>query len=263
MYGGRRDNQPGERLNHLCYSNPELFEATVRWARAQFDVYDFESVSIMPPDAYISICQCGLCEGKDVPEMGARGKLSNHVWDFVNRVAKEVGKTHPGKYIVCCAYGANTDPPTNIDRLEPNVQVIIVGGRRPRNSLPEQREPIRQLRAGWLAKTDNPLMIFENYPFTDRGFYLPAFTARTMGESINATKGKSRGEDIWLSFGRDFNTKGIGFNHFQVYFTAQMYWGGKQQDAAAMLDEYCRPFSSTASPTGRPWKATRTRSTQH
>ena len=164
LYGGKRDTQLGKRLNHLCYSNEELFQATVRWARAHFDVYDFETAAIMPPDAYISICQCDLCEGKDVPDMGSRGKLSNHVWDFVNRVAKEVGKTHPDKLIVCCAYGANTSPPTNIEKLEPNVQVIIVGGRRPRNSLPEQRTEIRKLRDGWAAKTDNPLMIFENYP---------------------------------------------------------------------------------------------------
>jgi hypothetical protein len=248
LYGGKRDVQPDKRLHHLCYSNEELFQATVRWARAQFDVYDFDSVSIMPPDAYISICQCDLCKGKELPEMGARGKLSNHVWDFVNRVAKEVGKTHPNKKILCCAYGANTDPPTNIGKLQPNVQVMIVGGRRPRNSKPEQRAPIRKLRESWRAKTDNPLMVFENYPFTDRGFYLPAFVARTIGESINATKGISRGEDIWLSFGRDFDTAGIGFNHFQVYFTARMYWGGKQQDAGAMLDEYCRLFYGPAGP---------------
>jgi hypothetical protein len=246
LYGGKRDTESGKRLNHLCYSNQELFEHTVRWSRAQFDVYDFESVSIMPPDAYISICQCELCESKDVPAMGSRGKLSNHVWDFVNRVAKEVGKTHPDKKIVCCAYGANTDPPTNIDKLEPNVHVLIVGGRRPRANLPEQQQAVRELREGWLAKTDNPLMIFENYPFTDRGFYLPAFVARTIGDSINATKGISRGEDIWLSFGRDFDTKGIGFNHFQVYFTARMYWGGPEADVEAMLEEYCRLFYGPA-----------------
>lgn len=249
LYGGKRDNQPGKRLNHLCYSNPELFEQTVAWARAIFDQYDYDSVSIMPPDAYISICQCPLCAGKDSPERGSRGKLSNHVWDFVNRVAKEVGQTHPNKKILCCAYGANTDPPTNLEKLEPNVQVMIVGGRRPSSNKPEQRAAIRELQRGWQAKTDNRLMIFENYPFTARGFYLPAFVANTIGESINATKGFSDGEDIWLSFGRDFDTKGVGFNHFQVYFTARMYWGGPQQDVAAMLEEYCRLFYGPAGPT--------------
>ncbi len=248
LYGGRRDTQTGKRLNHLCYSNEELFDATVKWARAQFDVYDYEAVSIMPPDAYGSICQCELCEGKQVDEMGARGKLSNHVWNFANRVAREVRKTHPKKLIACCAYGANTLPPTNIDKLEPNVQVIIVGGRRPRNSLPEQREYVRRLRAGWLKRTDRPIIIFENYPFTGRGTYLPAFVARTIGESINATKGVSRGEDIWLSFPRTHDDRNIGFDHFQVYFTARMWWGGKDADVEAMLDEYCRLFYGSAGP---------------
>lgn len=246
LYGGKRDNQPGERLNHLCYSNEELFQSTVDWARAQFDVYDYKTVSIMPPDAYIAICQCHLCEGKDVPDMGSRGKLSNHVWDFVNRVAKEVGKTHPDKTIVCCAYGANTNPPTNIDTLEDNVQVVIVGGRRPRNSLPEQRKEIKELRSGWLEITTRPLMIFENYPITGRGFYLPAFTAKSIVESIDATKGISEGEDIWLSIGRDFDTTNVGFNHFQVYFTARSYWGGNNLNADAMLQEYCQQFYGPA-----------------
>jgi tetratricopeptide (TPR) repeat protein len=246
LYGGKRDTQTGNRLNHLCYSNEELFDATVKWARAQFDVYDYEAVSIMPPDAYGSICQCELCKGKQVDEMGSRGKLSNHVWDYANRVAKEIAKTHPDKLIACCAYGANTLPPTGIDKLEPNVQVVIVGGRRPRNSLPEQREYVRSIRSGWLEKTDRPIIIFENYPFTGRGTYLPGFVARTNGESINATKGISRGEDIWLSFPRYHDDPNIGFDHFQVYFTARMWWGGKDADVEALLDEYCRLFYGPA-----------------
>ncbi|MEM0970620.1 MAG: DUF4838 domain-containing protein, partial [Verrucomicrobiota bacterium] len=246
LYGGKRDTDTREKLNHLCYSNEDLFQETVKWARAQFDVYDYHSVSIMPPDAYIAICQGPLCEGKQIDAMGSRGKLSNHVWDFVNRVAKEVGKTHPDKRILCCAYGANTEPPTNIEKLEPNVQVLIVGGRRPRNSLPEQREYVRNLRAGWQAKTDRPLMIFENYPFTGRGVYLPAFVVRTIGESIQATKGISEGEDIWLSFPRDHQDPNIGFDHVQIYFTARMWWGGEEADVGEMLEDYCDRFYGPA-----------------
>jgi len=224
LYGGKRDINTRQKLNHLCYSNEELFRETVKWARAQFDVYDFPAVSIMPPDAYGSICQCELCEGKEVEEMGSRGKLSNHVWDFANRVAKEVGKTHPDKLITCCAYGANTQPPTNIDKLEPNVQVLIVGGRRPRNTLPDQREAVRKLREGWLRKTDRPIIVFENYPFTGRGVYLPVFVARTIGESINATKGVSRGEDIWTTAPRYHDSPNVAFDHFQkpIYGTTVM-----------------------------------------
>ncbi len=229
LYGGKRQNQPGQRLNQLCYSNEELFQATVRYARAQFDHYDFDSVSIMPPDGYTSICQCPLCQGKDTPDRDNRGLLSDYVWDFVNRVAREVGKTHPHKKVLCCAYGVYTLPPLKIDKLQPNVQVCIVGGRRPTSNRPQEQESIRELREGWVAKTDKPILIFENYPFTDRGWYLPSFVPHSLGASINATKGMSQGEDIWLSVRQDFDRVGIAFNHLMVYFTARMYWGGKRQ----------------------------------
>ena len=242
LYGGQRHTQPGLRQHQLCYSNEELLQEAVAFARAQFDHYDMDVVSIMPPDGYTAICQCKLCAGKDSPELGYRGSLSNYVWDFVNRVAKEVRKTHPDKKISNCAYGVYTAPPSNIDKLEPNVQVIIVGGRRPTQA---DRHELRRLRDAWAAKTDNPLEIFENYPFTGRGFYLPAYIPRVMGESINATKGISRGEDIWLTM--DFGEDAVGYNHFLAYFTARMYWGGRQRDVVAMFDEYCRLFYGPAS----------------
>jgi hypothetical protein len=237
MYGGARRFVPGEN-NHFCYSNEGLLQETVRCVRAQFDVYDFEAVSVMPPDAYTSICQCPLCEGKSQPERGSRGSLSNHVWDFVNRVAKEVAKTHPQKLIYCCAYGANSLPPTNIDKLEPNVQVVIVGGRRPKSGV-QQQDEIRAFRESWLPKTDRPIQIYENYPLTSRGWYQPCFMARTIGSSINETKGTSRGEEVWINAVQEFNGT-AAFNAFGYYFTARMYWGGKQQDVASLLDEYCR-----------------------
>ncbi len=248
IYAGKRQNRPGQRYNHLCYSSEGLLKETVRYVRAVFDHYKFKAVSVMPPDGYTAICQCPLCKGKDTPERGYRGRLSDYVWDFVNRVAKEVRKTHPDKLVTCCAYGTYSLPPLKIRKLEPNVQVFIVGGRRPTAVQPEQREEIRKLREAWLKKTDRPIMIFENYPFTDRGWYLPAFVYHTIGQSVNATKGVSMGEDIWLSIRQDFDRVNIGFNHFLVYFTARMYWGGKQQSVEKLFDEYCRLFYGPAAP---------------
>ncbi|MEZ6090459.1 MAG: DUF4838 domain-containing protein [Pirellulaceae bacterium] len=249
IYGGKTDFKPGDSKCQLCYSNDELFHETVRWARTLLDTYKFDAVSIMPPDGYTAICQCEKCKGKDSPQRNERGLLSDHVWDFVNRIAKEVAKTHPHAKVLNCAYGAYTLPPLEIEKLEPNVQVCIVGGRRPINkggTKGEGESAPDALRAAWLKKTDNPLLNFENYPFTDRGWYLPSFAARSIGESINATKGFSFGEDIWLSASQEFATKNVGFNHFLVYFTAMMYWDGKNADADAMLREYCRLFYGPA-----------------
>ncbi|MCB1061808.1 MAG: hypothetical protein KDN20_02670, partial [Verrucomicrobiae bacterium] len=52
LYGGKRDFKPGNSKCQLCYSNDELFRETVRYARAQLDQFQLESVSIMPPDGY-------------------------------------------------------------------------------------------------------------------------------------------------------------------------------------------------------------------
>lgn len=245
MSGGQRRFQQGQN-NQLCYSNDGLFQETVRNVRAQMDHFKMEVVSVMPPDGYTAICQCPLCAGKDSPEREQRGLASDYVWDFVNRVAKEVRRTHPDKKILNCAYGIYTLPPLKIAKLEPNVVVSIVGGRRPMSNKPEQQEDCRQLREGWTAKTSNPLIIFENYPFTDRGWYLPSFTPHSLGASINAVKGVSQGEDIWLSMRQDFEKVGMGFNHFPVYFTQRMYWGGPRQDVDAMFREYCRLFYGPA-----------------
>lgn len=245
MYGGERRFNLREN-NQLCYSNEELFRETVRYVRAQFDHFKMSMVSVMPPDGYTAICQCPLCAGKDSPEREQRGLASDYVWGFVNRVAKEVGKTHPNGKVLNCAYGIYSLPPLKIDKLERNVVVSIVGGRLPRNNTPEQQEECRKLRDAWVAKTHNPLINFENYPFIDRGWYLPAFTPHAMGESVNATKGISHGEDISLTVRQDPDTSGIGFNHFQVYFTARMYWGGKHADVDAMFREYCRLFYGPA-----------------
>jgi hypothetical protein len=247
IYGGKPDFKPGDSKCQLCYSNDELFRETVRNARAQLDTFHFESVSIMPPDGYTSICQCEKCKGKDSPERIERGLLSDYVWDFVNRVAKEIGKTHPHAKVLNCAYGVYTLPPLKIDKLEPNVLVGIVGGRRPMNKAGNKSEgeaAPEALRAAWAKKTDNPILNFENYPFTDRGWYLPAFAAQSMGDTVLATKGMSQGEDIWLTVRQDFDKVGIGFNHFLVYFTARAYWPG--YEPAAALREYCRLFYGPA-----------------
>ena len=245
MYGGKRRFEPGA-VNQLCYSNEELFQESVRYVRAQFDHFKMSMVSVMPPDGYTAICQCDKCKGKDSPERDQGGLASDYVWGFVNRVAKEVRKTNPHGKVLNCAYGIYSLPPLKIDKLEPNVVVSIVGARVPRNNKPEQQAAFRQLRESWVAKTHNPIINFENYPFIDRGWYLPAFTPHAMGESTNATKGISYGEDISLTVPQEPSTAGIGFNHFQVYFTARMYWGGKDADVDAMFREYCRLFYGPA-----------------
>jgi Domain of unknown function (DUF4838) len=244
LYGGKRHNNPEKRYHQACLSSEGLFKENVRYARFLFDHYKLDSVSIVPDDAFGSICQCPKCEGKDTPERGRRGRLSDYVFDYVNRVAKELAKTHPDKKVIGMAYGTYREPPLKIKKLNPNVVVSIVGGREPFDSTdPEETKRVRERREAWLKKTDNKIIVFENYPFTARGYWLPMFAAHSIGKTINALKDVSMGEDIWLSLGREMDDP--GFNHFVIYFTARMYWGGKR-DVGPLLDEYCRLFYGPA-----------------
>ncbi len=234
LYGGKRD------IKQFCYSSEGLFQEMLRCVRAQFSVYDFEGVSVMPPDAFIAMCQCPLCKGKDDPARPPEGRHSNYVWGFVNRIAKEVAKTHPTKLIYNVAYNYYRLPPTDIAKLEPNVQVILCNGRLPPHMPAAKQDELQAWRESWRPKTDRPFEMYENYPWTSRDHYKPSFAAGAIGHDINATKGVSRGESIYLNaLGTKFDAR-AAFNAFQIYFTARMYWGGKQQDAEALLDEYCR-----------------------
>lgn len=249
LYGDKRDFKAGDSKCQLCYSADGLVEETVKYARALLDNYHFKCVSVMPPDGYTAICHCDKCDGKDSPDRHERGLLSNHVWEFTTKVAKEIAKSHPDALVVNGGYGAYTLPPDNIKKLEPNILVCIVGGRRPVNKAGHKGEgkvSPEALRAEWSKKTDNPILFFENYPFTDRGWYLPTFSIESIVDSVNATKGISYGEDIWLSASRDFATEAIGFNHFLVYFTARMYWGETEKEGRELFQEYCEKFYGPA-----------------
>ena len=93
-----------------------------------------------------------------------------------------------------CAYGVYTLPPLKIDEAGAerawSASSAAAADEQPAGS---QQRVCAKRCAAWMAKTDNPIIIFENYPFTDRGWYLPAFTPHSLGESVNATQGHLAG----------------------------------------------------------------------
>lgn len=73
------------------------------------------SVSLWPGDG-LSNCGCDACTGKSASEL---------VWGFMERVAREVYKTHPEGRIYCGAYTSYIDPPESIAKFSPNLYVTI------------------------------------------------------------------------------------------------------------------------------------------
>ena len=240
--GARRTN-----TNHACLSSEGLAQEAARYARAAFDVYDVPSVSLMPEDGF-TFCKCDLCKGKEMPEHGRLGEHSDYVWGFVDRVAREVAKTHPDRTISCAAYNTYVLPPRNIQKLAPNVQVCIVHGRGWLFPDASGYNPV-ELRRAWQAKTDRPLMGYEHYPLTHRGHEIPYYFPRAIAAGLRAHAGSSHGEFVEIGWGpADVRGHGLHspeFAHLKVYVTARLYWD-PDLNLDALLEEHYRLFYGPA-----------------
>lgn len=242
LINGVRDTK-GKTANE-CLSGP-LFDETVSYARAMFDHYpDLTMLAVSPADGFNLICQCDLCRDQATPERGGRGWLSDYQWGFVNRVAKEVGKTHPDRYILSGAYSGYTLPPLNIDKFEPNVKVCITNGR-PRTEMSEEaRQASIALRQAWAEKLHTPLAISMNWPFTQCGEYRPQYFPHIIAQGARDVKGQVQREDMWLPQSRD----GLfqpGMNHLNAYVISQFWWDA-DQDVDVLLKEYYQKFYGPA-----------------
>lgn len=241
LINGRRDTE--SRTANECLSSEGLFEETVRHARLMFDHYNVPIVSVMPHDGFTTICQCDGCRDQATIDRGYSGWFSDYVWDFVNRVATEIARTHPDRRIICSAYSTYQLPPLKIDKLHPNLLVQITNGR-PVSQLDDAAHEERlALRRAWLEKTDNPLSISMNYPFTQRSEYRPCYFPHIIARGIRESHDHIWREDVWLPERRGMHLPGV--NHLNAYVLGRLWWDA-EQDVDALLAEYYRLYYGPA-----------------
>jgi hypothetical protein len=242
MANGKRDNE-GKTAN-ACLSSGGFFQETVAFARLMFDHYQIPVISVMPHDGF-NHCQCDQCRDQVTLDRGPSGRSSDYVWDFVVRVANELAKTHPDKRVFCGAYSSYRLPPLKIDKLPDNVLVQITNGRPIRELDDEIHRSTAELRAQWLAKSNNPLSVTLNYtPFTNRGAYRPQYWPHVAARGIKASHDDIWREDVWLSSGKG-GLHYPGMAHLNPYVISRFWWD-PDQDVNALLEEYYRLFYGPA-----------------
>ena len=244
IWGGKR--MAGYADGAACLSSEGLFEANIEYVRSMFDK-GAPMVSVAPSDGYTTLCQCDLCQGKDTPERGWNGLLSEYVWDYVNRVAMEVYKTHPDRMISCIAYTTYLLPPEKIEELSPNIALILCRWRSHFIN-PAKRESFTNLLDAWLAKLPSNEVYIWDYYLHSRpgGTYegVPVYFPRLIDEDLKSLKGISGGDYIEVSRnsrGWDKKWHAMATNHLNVYVTSRLYWD-VDQDMDALLDEYYGSF---------------------
>jgi len=248
LFGGKRDTEK-RGAGRPCLSSEGLLQANVRYARAVFDILDAPMVSVMPQDGYVNLCQCALCEGRGTPERGWNGQLSDYVWDYVNRVGKELYKTHPDKKISCFAYGAYLLPPEKIERLSPNVLVGICQARRGFYD-PEKRKFFADIRNGWLDKMPEghkQFYIWDYYLASsprNTHAYMPVFFPHSIARDLRSLRGISMGDFIEV-YREETGIRALAATHLNLYVTARLWWDA-DQDVDALLEEYYTLFYGPA-----------------
>lgn len=135
----------GDEPPQMCYSSTSLVALVAQEARDYFDKsgYPFkvslcnaplgykwgENFFCVQPMDNASFCKCPACQamiakGLDygAGDFFSTGIYGDYLYSFVDKVTKEVKKTHPNKTIVTLAYGANAFLPRDVE-LDPSVAV--------------------------------------------------------------------------------------------------------------------------------------------
>ncbi len=242
FYANHRSPSSKEGGYQACLSSPELIDYMVKYVRTVFDIYpELKCISIMPNDCLwgANVCQCDLCKRQATPERGVDGFLSDYVWGFVDRVAREVYKTHPDRKVTCCAYDIYMLPPEKIAKFSPNVMVGIVQSSERAYFNPKTHAKTLDVRKAWLDKLGPENLYIYNH-YLASGSHLPAYYPHAIAEDLRSLMGKSQGEFVEEDLGG-----ASGYEHLNMYVTMRCYWDA-DQDIEALLNEYYEKFYGPA-----------------
>ncbi|MBM4091340.1 MAG: DUF4838 domain-containing protein [Planctomycetes bacterium] len=256
LVDGVRDCQPGGAKSaivgtcNLCLSNEDMIRQFAADIGDYFDQHpEQQFFPVGPPDGMTRICEEPRCQEQIDREAPEHGKYSNYVWGFVARLANEVAKRHPDKFVGCFAYEKYNRPPTRIDKLPPNVAVMICKQRR-MFVLPGEKQRVLTDIAAWTKKASSVYYwdwyIFDNWlPW--RG--LPVLYSRIIEEDFRWMQAHGiRGEFIEAEGAADEGVERMhhpATQHLNLYLTARLGWD-PTLNVQELLDEYFRLFYGPA-----------------
>lgn len=187
----------------MCYTNPDFIAQVVEDARNFFNgkglpygaVARGNYFALEPMDnPYQSkgqACSALLKPQKEGVPYAEERRASDLVFGFVNKVAREIKKSHPDKYLSVLAYGDHFFPPQH-EELESNVAVMM--SLRVRNWwVPYIKQHDMTIYKAWIAeaeKSNRQLYVWLYYCFPEeiaRGKHFavfPGFFAHTLAKQI-------------------------------------------------------------------------------
>ncbi|MFA6108947.1 MAG: DUF4838 domain-containing protein, partial [Candidatus Latescibacterota bacterium] len=106
----------------LCTTNPDVIKLATELCRQKFDKDPGLQAASLSCNDGLGMCTCAECRKLDHPDPVSGGGRRMVV--FANAVARELAKTHPGKFVAFYAYLHTLAPPADVT-CDPNVIVVL------------------------------------------------------------------------------------------------------------------------------------------
>jgi len=236
----------------VCTANPGVVRATTAWVRNFFDAHpDYDGVHITMNDSG-GFCECDRCRALDSGELVKRPGIeaeemkkapskntviTDRIFTYVNQVAAEVAKTHPGKCVVSMAYARYSSPPRTV-RLLPNVVPQYCMWSAYRHANAAMKEEQLATAAAW-ARAARRAGIYEYY-INGSWPGLHRLVLPQVADSIRYLH--AQGVDLYQTqSGDDFAINGINY-----YVAGRLLWNPALDPAVILADFYEKGFQKAA-----------------
>jgi len=239
------------------YTDPGFRQAAVTYMNKVFESQPgLWAMAVGPPDGGIKM------DARDLPKYGKPTdsipqKASNYVWDFHVFLARELKKSHPGKFLVFMTGAGAREFPTNIEEFPDNLLIpprLVPGSLWGLDSF--RRAAVEGMRK-WTAK----MKVVRRAPSWDhwlsyrtptRPRYPVVFT-RALQRQMREMQPYIDGKFIEIQPDHRRNADGtltkrlgvLGLVHLMVYWQNKLFWD-PDADREKMLDEYYRLFFGPA-----------------
>jgi len=229
----------------MCYSNEGFIQQVIQDARDYFDgkgkmpvfrgAGDYFALEPMDNNRW---CKCPDCQALLLPE-ATRGKgqfsnnrASDYLFSFANKVAREVAKTHPDKFLSTLAYWSHAYRPEKV-KLEPNISVGLCLHMRNVYSPTIQENDVKLLKDWAENEPGRRFFLFLYYCFP---------VANAISGNFHCFPGFfAHGIDRWFKIYHEYGIRGAFFDGFgqdvEAYVTFKLM-DDATQDVEALLDEY-------------------------
>lgn len=241
----------------MCYSSQAVVDQVVTDARNYFDhgghqkrmamigtpgyTWGEDYYAVAPMDAG-SFCRGDECSEQYELDRDRSGHHSTYWFRFVNRVARELKKTHPDKFISTLAYGSYEGLPRDVE-LEDNVAVhFCVSHNRNPGTAPKQLEAqMDRLRRWREAELEVPMYLWLYHTFPTEiarngGFKcFPGFFAHELGRQFKTF--------------HELDVEGIfhcGFNGEVENYVSYKLMDDPTLEVDTLLDDYFSAYGDAA-----------------